>query len=414
MSLNLYPHQRRALDSTANFDNVGYFMDMGLGKTFVGAEKMKKLSNKVNLVVCQKSKVDDWVDHFRENYTCAVFDLTKPAQLKAFLECEVECVGVINYELAFRRPELKKLSDFTLMLDESSLIQNEETKRAKYLLKLNASHVILLSGTVVNGNYERLWSQCQLLGWPISKKTFWQHYVVTKKVEKDGYIHNVPTGEYKNIDRLKRKLADYGAIFMKTDEVFDLPEQNDIYITVPPSKEYKEFCKKRIITVDEQMLIGDMQLTARMYERMLCGQFSKEKLEAFTDLVNSTDDRLIVFYTFTEELNRMLEVIGDRLYSIVNGETKNLTAYENKTDSITFVQYQAGAMGLNLQKANKIIYYSLPDGWSEGFEQSRKRIHRIGQERPCYYYLLLVDDSIEYDILATLGVKKARTDELFN
>ena len=110
----------------------------------------------------------------------------------------------------------------------------------------------------------------------------------------------------------------------------------------------------------------------------------------------------------------MLEVMGDRPYSIVNGETKNLTAYENKTDSITFVQYQAGAMGLNLQKANKIIYYSLPDGWSEGFEQSRKRIHRIGQERPCYYYLLLVEDSIEFDILATLGVKKARTDELFN
>ena len=36
-----------------------YYLDMGLGKTFVGAEKMYLLNNDVNLVVCQKSKIDD-------------------------------------------------------------------------------------------------------------------------------------------------------------------------------------------------------------------------------------------------------------------------------------------------------------------------------------------------------------------
>ena len=42
---------------------------MGLGKTFVGSEKMLQLNKRVNLVICQKSKVNDWFNHFVENYS---------------------------------------------------------------------------------------------------------------------------------------------------------------------------------------------------------------------------------------------------------------------------------------------------------------------------------------------------------
>jgi SNF2 family DNA or RNA helicase len=102
-----------------------------------------------------------------------------------------------------------------------------------------------------------------------------------------------------------------------------------------------------------------------------------------------------------------------RPVSVVNGHEKNLTAYEHEDDSVTFVQYQAGAMGLNLQKANKIIYFTIPDK-SELFEQSKKRIHRIGQEKTCFYYFLLVRNSVETnEILPTLKVRKEWSDELF-
>ena len=71
-------------------------------------------------------------------------------------------------------------------------------------------------------------------------------------------------------------------------------------------------------------------------------------------------------------------------------------------------------MGLNLQKANKVIYFTLTDE-AELFLQSMKRIHRIGQERPCFYYLMLCENSIEDEgILPTLGIRKEYTDELFN
>lgn len=128
-------------------------------------------------------------------------------------------------------------------------------------------------------------------------------------------------------------------------------------------------------------------------------------------------DRLIVFYNFTAELDAMQRVLNDlnRPYSVVNGQKKDLTAYENADDSITFIQYQAGAMGGNYQKANKIIYYTLPlgKGSCDLWEQSKKRIHRIGQAKPCFYYYLLVKGTVEEKNLAALKEGKELTDELF-
>jgi len=79
---------------------------------------------------------------------------------------------------------------------------------------------------------------------------------------------------------------------------------------------------------------------------------------------------------------------------------------------VTFIQYQSGAMGGNFQKANKIIYFSLPESW-ELWEQSQKRIHRIGQEKPCFYYLLICPGTVEENILTTLNMRKDYNDELF-
>lgn len=399
-----------------------------------------KLDARINLLVCQCSKVPDWLDHFRQYYTRnCVFDLTNPKEFKFFFEqaaCEVPTlmIGVINYELTFRRKALKTLTGFTLMLDESSLIQNETAKRSKFILGLNPANVILLSGTPTGGKYEKLWSQCRLLGWNISKDLFWKQYVETEWVENDGFWRKHVIG-YKNVDRLKKKLADHGAVFMTTEEAgVTLPEKTIIPVKTKPSPLYWKFWKERVVNVDtanlgefeldsdfwgsneycERELIGDTSLTRRLYARQLCGLYNPARYEAFKDLVNSTEDRLIVFYNFTEEMERMKRMVEamNRPVSIQNGETKDLTAYNYKSDSVTFVQYQAGARGGNFQKANKIIYFSLSESW-ELWEQSQKRIHRMGQERPCFYYLLICPGTVEEHILATLEQCKDYNDELF-
>lgn len=379
-----------------------------------------RLGEKVNLVVCQKSKVDDWINHFKTYYKepyIGVIDLTT---VKGAIQTIVEwnlnfpCVGVINYDLIFRRPELTKLKDFTLMLDESSVIQNETSKRSKTILnKLNPKNVILLSGTPTGGKYEKLWSQCRLLNWNISKDAFWKTYVDYHYDMEDGFPFKVIDG-YKNVERLKRKLREHGAVFMKSEEVFDLPAQVDNKIVVPTTKEYRRFLKHSIVEYENHEFVGDTTLTKMLYERMLCGFANEQKLNALMDILDSTDDRLIIFYNFQNELTKISELLNEinRPYSVVNGSIKDLTAYEKFEDSVTLIQYQAGAMGLNLQKANKTVYFTPPQ-WSELFEQSKKRTHRIGQERTCFYYYLVCKNSIEEKIYRTLAMRKDYTDKLF-
>lgn len=414
----LYNHQKQALKVTADQNHVAYYHDMGLGKTYTGAEKMKRLGTELNLIICQKSKIDDWRNHFAEHYKydISAYDLTKKKQWNDFWEnpCGFRYrVGIINYELAFRRLELKNLKDFTLMLDESSLIQNEQAKRSKFILKMQPKNVILLSGTPTGGKYEKLWSQMSLLGWNISKKMFYNHYVDYHYDDSNGFPLMIIDG-YKNEERLKRKMREHGCHFLKTDEVFDLPEQIHQTIKIPTTKEYRKFRKDRIVMVGENELVGDTTLTKMLYERQLCGQYNADKLKAFRDLVDSTNDRLIVFYNFTAEFGQMESVIHElkRPLSIVNGAGKELRSYENCEDSITFIQYQAGAMGLNLQKANKIVYFTPPLS-SELFEQSKKRIHRIGQDKTCFYYYLTCKSSVEEKIYRTLAMRRDYTERLF-
>lgn len=441
------PHQEKVLNQTKDFNRVAYYLDMGLGKTFVGAEKVWELNNDVNLVICQKSKIDDWVQHFKDHYpNYEVFDLTHKAQSITFrnrldtkdvYNRDVQIIGIINYDLTFRRDWLLKINDFTMMLDESSLITNENAKRSKFILKMKPESVVLLSGTPTAGKYERLWSQVKLLGWNISKKTFWNSYVDTKWVENgNGFKQEVIVG-YKNVGHLKKKLSQYGAIFMKTSEVLNLPEQIEQKIMVKVTKEYKFFIKNSYLMLDtlnmiqfkddsdfygtdvtpRVELVGDNSLTKMLYARQLCGQYHKEKLEAFKDLLESTEDRLIVFYNFTAELDAMKKITkqSTRPVSVVCGGEDDRNAYENCNNSVTFIQYQAGAMGGNFQKANKIIYFTLPlgKGSCDLWEQSKKRIHRIGQNKPCFYYYLLVKGSVEEKNLAALQEGKELTDELF-
>ena len=182
--ISLYPHQRRILEDTKPLNRVAYYMDMGLGKTFVGSEKAVSFSNKI-LVICQKSKVQDWIEHFQEHYPLTVFDLTNKKQLEEYSGTLGKCVGVINYDLVFRRSYFSHITGITLMLDESSIIQNENAKRSKFILNMQPENVILLSGTPTAGKYENLWSQLHLLGWNITKKRYWEHYVDVEWIE-DG------------------------------------------------------------------------------------------------------------------------------------------------------------------------------------------------------------------------------------
>ena len=407
--IKLYPHQQKALNMTQDKNRVAYYLDMGLGKTFVATEKAKQLGSKIILIVCQKSKLEDWKAHYEEYYT----EYT-PIIYKDILQTiKPNTVVIINYELLVRRKELKNLRDFTLILDESSYIKNDKAQRSKFILSMKPKNIILLSGTPTGGKYEELYSQIKLPGWNITKTQYWNDYIDFILCRNGGIKFKKVIG-YKNISILKSKLRDYGAVFMKTDEVFELPEVFNNVISVKNTAKYKYFDKNRIVETKGIELVGDTSLKKMMYLRQLAGLYNNHKYDKLKELLESTEDRIIIFYNFTEEYMEIKELCIklNKPISVINGDMRDLYAYEHNDNSVVLIQYQAGAMGLNLQKSNKIIYFSLPLS-SELFEQSKKRTHRIGQNKACSYYYLITKNSIEEKIFDTLKMRKDYTEALF-
>lgn len=414
--MKLYKFQQDGLKQFENLKRCAYFWEMGTGKSFVGSEKLVSCGAKINLIVCQCSKIDDWVEHMQSNYDLPVYNLAKPKEYPKFFADTRRRVGVINYDILARRKELLDLKKIAIVFDESSMIKRYKAKRTKVALKLDAEYVILLSGTPTGGKYEELWTQCRLLGWKIAQDAFYNRYIITQEIPMKYTVFPVKlVVGYKNIPELKEKLHQYGASFLRADEITELPEQNFNTITVKHDPIYDDFMAKNYVTVEGRELVGDTPLTRLIYARQLASVYNKGKLPVVEDLLQSTDDRVVIFYNFQKEyddLKALATKLG-RPVATVNGLAHDLTAYETSSNSVILCQVLSGAKGLNLQKANKLILYSPPLS-GEDYMQLLKRIHRIGQKRPCFYYFLHTTGTVEDNIYKALARKEDYTLELFN
>lgn len=410
-----YPFQRKLIDSLSGLPRCALYLDMGLGKTFISTEIAKRNNNAI-VVICQKSKINDWVNHLKSETDKHVIGFTSAVsdEKQIFSSFSSDDAIVVNYDLVWRRNGFKKLRGYTLILDESSLIQNDKAKRTSYIMSMSPDNVILCSGTPVGGKYENLWSQINMLGWKLSKKAYMTNYVVWHMERYPGHPQFMVIEGYQNIDRLKRKLSEYGAVFMKAEEAVDLPEtvENTIYTAYP--YHYAEMLKDGYTIVNGKIeLTASLPITKLLRCRQICSSYNPYKATALEDALMSTSDNVIVFHNFSEEALAIGEICQklNRPYSFVNGDTKDISALD-KDSGVLIIQYQAGAMGLNLQSANRVIYYS-PTCSGELFMQSKARVHRIGQKRTCFYTYLVALGTIEEDIYKTLEKREDYTLELF-
>lgn len=412
----LYSHQVDVLGKLYKHNKCAMFLEMGTGKTITGAIKAASYHIPI-LIVCPKSVIQQWFDCFADWLPdWQRYDLTKKKRLEQFISDDNNLrIGVINYESCWRRPELQKVKSLTLVLDESQAIANNTSKQTKGIMKLDYKNVILLSGTPAsNARYDKLYTQLKLLGLNMNKQSYEDRYCNFFEMEKAGIKFRVlsKTRPYKNVDELKQVMKELGCVFMKTEEVIDLPQQRFIDVMVKKSKYYKAFEKDGYVDCGEVEYISNGPAQDMLYFRQLCN--SSEKLDMLKTLLESTNDRVIIFYNFDIELKLLQQLVSKlkRPISYINGHEKDLNCYNDFEDSVTLVQYQSGSAGVNLQLANKMIYYSPPIK-SDFFEQSKKRIHRIGQESKCTYWKLVTSNSIEQKIYNTLDLKRDYTDELF-
>ena len=419
--MQLFNYQQASLDRLQGKKRVAFYHDMGLGKTFTGSQKLLDETNDHCLVVCQKSKIADWLDHFNENTPVAAFDASTKAGYAHLVSVVThpfdfeQSVFVVNYDIIYRRDDIADTHWAGVIFDESSLLQNEKSKRTKAAMKIAslADVLILLSGTPTDGKYERLWTQLKMLGWKISKRTYWNQYVDYHVDTYQGFPI-VKVRGYKQVDRLVAKMHDLGCDFLKTNEALDLPEQTFITVRCEPTPELRKFRRKGIVTMpDGTEIVGDSTFAALSGERMLAGALSTYKLDALKSILEGTSERVVVFYNFKAECDLIVDLceLLQRPHCEINGYTHDLTNF-SRDGCVCIVQYRAGAMGLNLQAARYTVYFTPPLS-SSLFEQSKKRTHRVGQTQACTYYKLLTVGSVEFDIYRNLEMRQDYNDKLF-
>lgn len=424
-------HQVLMLSMLETNSNFALFCEQGTGKTLPTLidlyQRFKDHEIKNALVVCPKPVIHSW---YRD---MDLFDDCAREKLKSSTE-------VINYDLVWRRDKYKEPFD-AIVLDESHAIKNRGSKRTKWALSVthNAKVRRILTGTPIgNGALENIWSQYAFLnpgkgnrGQTISLDYgYWSHFL-----NHYAYLNRwFQPYKYKNVDELQR-IMDSHSLRITKEDALDLPEKlpDDIWeidMTSEQKRYYKQMAKES--TLSDIDVIAENSLSKSLYLREIATGFIKNddgrviplksnKPKYLAEFLENYDKKLVIFFNFKQSKQEIIKVLERKnkrkTYRVLDGDNPDKSAWrEFQTDrdiQIILCQYQSANQGIDLYAADTILYYE-PTTSSTVMEQSRDRIHRIGQTQKCSYVLFSTVGTIEPKIYKALQGYADFNEKLFN
>ena len=135
-------------------------------------------------------------------------------------------------------------------------------------------------------------------------------------------------------------------------------------------------------------------------------------LNQILDGITDKKEKAIVWTTFTENadwLHRKLATYGTvKVHGKLSMEQRNKAIEKFCNDDATKILIAtpgAAKEGLTLTVANHVIFYDRSFSLDD-YLQSQDRIHRISQERVCYVYNLIMQDSIDEWVNTLLAEKE--------
>ena len=442
---SLYAHQVRAYNFALNLVNKGskgiaYLMDMGTGKTITSIALVGSLLEQSKfhnlLIVCPKSIVGVWQEEFQKfadyRYALTVLDgsLEKKKSAFKYMTGTALQVIVVNYESCWRlESEIAKWKPDMIICDESSKIKNPTTSQSKALHRLGANSKLnlILTGTPITNNPLDFFSQYKFLDEQILGSSFYlfrNRYAVM-----GGYQNRLVVG-YRHLAELVEKVHKI-AYRIKIEDAVDLPPFIDETRTI--TLEPKAQAMYKMIAEDcYAELNNETDVTARNILTQLLRlsqvtggyirndnnndalQVSSAKMDALEDIVDTCVEegrKVVVFARFVPEIEaiaRMLQKKGIG-YSLIYGATKDraeqVKKFQEDPETKVFVgQLQTTGMGLTLTAANVAVFYSLDFSYAN-YEQSRARIHRIGQKEKCLYIHLVCKNTVDEKVMKALQKK---------
>ena len=96
------------------------------------------------------------------------------------------------------------------------------------------------------------------------------------------------------------------------------------------------------------------------------------------------------------------------IYGDIKKENRGGIVQQFQTDPATMVfvgQIDTAGTGITLTAADTCVYYSVNFNFAT-YDQSKSRIHRIGQRHPCTYIHLIAENTVDNAILSALHKKQ--------
>ncbi len=395
----LYEYQKDVLNGAK--DNWLYALDTGTGKTILSIHHYLKFYRGEPLLIVappQKIKEGGWdrdiqtvVDHHGIEIG---YDLLSYGKIAA---------------------DWKKYKGWFVIFDECHYVKTPTSQRGKAAVSLikNSTHFVLLSATPSSNGWSDTINYFIMFDLAKNKTQFEREYAQFDTMFLGKRRINKVVGW--NRESILKKMYQSFSVKLAKEDCLDLPDMVIEDISFQRSNEYLKLKKDRILEVNGEKVVYDTYPKLAQGLRFYANQ--KDKLKYVEMLAESTDENIVIFYNFKAEKELLLQLLTKlkkKVYE-VSGQRSELPKreiWDTLRNSVTLVQYQAGAAGIELQYANLVIFYT-PTYSLQDYEQSLGRAYRNGQTKKVTVYQFISKNTIEELIYTALKTKKDFTEELF-
>lgn len=421
--IDLYEHQKTALDLLRLNDGFALFMEQGTGKTFPVLFRLAELAANGRitkaLVVAPKAVCTSWEDKI---------DLLSEEQRGSLSRIRLD---IVSYDLVWRRKDICNSSYDAVVFDESHYIKTPSAKRTKACLRLarRARYRYILTGTPTsNGQLCNLWSQLAAVDPVKPEKGTYPAYPTCfggisyyRWIESVAYLNQWRKPyKYRNVAAIQEVMGEHSYRITK-EECLDLPEKlpDDIlWVHLSPKAvlSYRKMMKDSAIV--ELDTLAPNPLTRGLRLRQIASgfidtengehhEFECAKVVALKEFLTDFEGKFVVFCEFRhsiDAISALLDKMGLK-HVILDGrqQDKGIWRQFQNDEGVRAIicQYQSGSAGIDLYAADTCIFYE-PTQSSNLNEQAKDRIHRVGQTRACSYIYLLTANTIEAAIYNAL------------